>query len=60
MDLIAVVRFLGVGFVHPDQQGREKVFFFFLNYLNLNTVLCYIQNPLEDGFPMSYKKIMHF
>ena len=22
--------------------------------------LCYILNPLEDGFPMSYKKIMHF
>ena len=28
MDLIAVVRFLGVVFVHSDQHARAKVFFF--------------------------------
>ena len=43
MDLIAVVRFLGVVFVHSDQFA----------------FLCYILNPLEDSFPMSYKRIMH-
>ena len=29
MDLIAVVRFLGVVFVHSEQHARAKVFFFF-------------------------------
>ena len=28
LDLIAVVRFLGVAFVHSDQHARAKVFFF--------------------------------
>ena len=28
LDLIAVIRFLGVAFVHSDQHARAKVFFF--------------------------------
>ena len=37
MDLIAVVRFLGVVFVHSDQHARAKVFFFF-NYLHFYAI----------------------
>ena len=36
LDLIAVVRFLGVAFVHSDQHAREKYFFF--NYLHFYTI----------------------
>ena len=36
MDLIAVVRFLGVVFVHSDQHARAKVFFF--NYLHFHAI----------------------
>ena len=36
MDLIAVVRFLGVVFVHSDQHARAKVFFF--NYLHFYAI----------------------
>ena len=34
MDLIAVVRFLGVVFVHSDQHARAKVFFLII-YISL-------------------------
>ena len=37
MDLIAVVRFLGVVFVHSDQHARAKVFLFF-NYLHFYAI----------------------
>ena len=30
LDLIAVVRFLGVAFVHSDQHARAKVFFYLI------------------------------
>ena len=56
LDLIAVVRFLGVAFVHSDRSARARKSIFFI----LFSFLCSILNPLEDGFPMSYKKIMHF
>ena len=36
MDLITVVRFLGVVFVHSDQHARAKVFFF--NYLHFYAI----------------------
>ena len=36
MDLIAVVRFLGVVFVHSDEHARAKVFFF--NYLHFYAI----------------------
>ena len=36
LDLIAVVRFLRVAFVHSDQHARAKVFFF--NYLHFYTI----------------------
>ena len=32
LDLIAVVRFLGVAFAHSDQHVRAKVFFNYLHF----------------------------